>query len=697
MLEETIQLHHAGRLEEAEQGYRRLLAEAPDNAEVLHLLGILRGQRGDLAEALQLVRRACARAPEDATCQFTLGEMSFREGDLAAAHAAYDAARMLNPNLAAAHAGLGRVALRRGDLATAESHFKVALRADENDAQALSGLGHIAQLQGDPARASQLLTQAAEQAPADPEIQTRYAQAMAAQGMHDFAARALDNALAARPDYPAALALRAELHLLKGEVAQALPIYQSLLARAEEVGPAHAGLGDIARMGGHYDAAIAEYDAALRVRPDLHPAALRRADALVQSGRVAQAIADLRRHLAAHPDGHDVYAALAGLLARTGRQDEALAVWVDATARWPADIDLQAQQALALDAAGRTPEALALADRAAASRLPALALLRARGALLAGDPAAAVQRLQRIEWPAGAPPQLQRRSQRLLGLACDALEQWPDAVQAFTAAFRHDVALPALPALEETLVATLRKLAAAPGLAPGAEPPPVLLCGLPGSGVRQVAELLGDQPGWHVRRERVIATPDFLGGPVRPELLDPLDAAALGRLARSYRRPLKHLRLPPDTRVIDWLPALDVRAVPALVRALPGVRMLLVQREPAAALLNWLGFGWLRGFALADPVTGARWLRVAATHLTVAATLLPTLALDPDALLAPASSERRAHLASFLGVGACVVGPRTQAVWQHAHGGLPTAFPTGHTARYREVLAEAFAVLDPTA
>ena len=51
MLEELIQLHQAGRLDEAENGYRQLLAENPENAEALHLLGILRAQRGDLPEA----------------------------------------------------------------------------------------------------------------------------------------------------------------------------------------------------------------------------------------------------------------------------------------------------------------------------------------------------------------------------------------------------------------------------------------------------------------------------------------------------------------------------------------------------------------------------------------------------------------------------------------------------------------------
>lgn len=698
MLEDAIQLHRAGRLAEAEQGYRELLAASPDDAELLQLLGILRGQRGDLPEALQLVKRACELDPDNAARQYTLGELHLREGALDEAAAAYDQARMLNPNLASAHSGLGQVALLRGDLAAGEEHFKVALRADENDVQAITGLGNVAGMRGDSQRSLQWLTQAAELAPDDPLIQTSYAQAMLDQNMNDFAARAIDNALAVKPDYPLALAMRGELHLRKGEPAEALAIFRSLLARGEQVGAAHTGMGDLARLGGNFDAAIPEYDSALRVQPHLHPAAIRRADALARSGRVAQAIADLRRHIAAHPDGVRVYIALANLLAQGARHDEELAVWAAAQAHWPEDIDLQAQHALALDRAGRTAEALVLADRAAASPRPALAMLRARGALLAGDPAAAVQRLQRIDESqfSGTPPRLPRRRQRLLGLAFDALEQWSDAVQAFAAAPRQDVELPGLPVLDEPELATLRQLAAEPALAHATGTPPVLLCGLPGSGVEQVATLLAEQTGWSVRRDRLGAAPDFISATFDGQLLQALDQAALARLARSYRRALKRLDLPESNRVIDWIPLLDARVAPALQRALPGVRLLWVQRDPDEELLNWLGFGWLRGFALADPLAGARWLRLAATHLAAAADLLPSLRVDPDALLAPAGEAARARLGEFLELDPLVLGPAARASTT-GRGGLPTSFTNGHAAHYRETLAEAFAVLDAEA
>jgi len=64
-------------------------------------------------------------------------------------------------------------------------------------------------------------------------------------------------------------------------------------------------------------------------------------------------------------------------------------------------LDLLAGDQFAADYQKLNPEpdfnALAKAELAASSPRPAIAMLRARGALLAGDPAAAVQRLQRID------------------------------------------------------------------------------------------------------------------------------------------------------------------------------------------------------------------------------------------------------------------------------------------------------------
>ncbi|HIM43508.1 MAG TPA: tetratricopeptide repeat protein, partial [Rhodospirillales bacterium] len=61
-IEEGRRHHHAGRLDEAQAIYERVLAEAPEtapeNAAVLHMLGVVALQQGRLENALQLIGKA---------------------------------------------------------------------------------------------------------------------------------------------------------------------------------------------------------------------------------------------------------------------------------------------------------------------------------------------------------------------------------------------------------------------------------------------------------------------------------------------------------------------------------------------------------------------------------------------------------------------------------------------------------------
>jgi hypothetical protein len=289
---------------------------------------------------------------------------------------------------------------------------------------------------------------------------------------------------------------------------------------------------------------------------------------------------------------------------------------------------------------------------------------------------------------------LARRHQRLLGLAFDALEQWPDAAEAFMRAQRVTRGqLPDLPTLDEAASTELHRLADEPDFAEVRGGAPVFLCGLPGSGVGQVAALLADQPGWFVRRERFETAPDFVNAPFDPRLGQPLGQADLAMLARRYRRPLERAGATDLGRVVDWIPVLDARVAPVIKRALPGARLVIVQREPHDMLLDWLAFGWSEGVSMPDPLTGARWLRLAATHIAQAAAILPSFRADPDALLAAGDSDMRMRLGVFLGVADLQPGPMARGA-RKGRGGLPVSFAPGHSSHYREVFSEAFATLD---
>ncbi|MDQ2988074.1 MAG: hypothetical protein M3R60_03100 [Pseudomonadota bacterium] len=63
VLRHAMAAHQAGRLDDAERGYRSLLPAAPNHPDALHYLGVLVHQRGRRQDALPLIERAPALAP----------------------------------------------------------------------------------------------------------------------------------------------------------------------------------------------------------------------------------------------------------------------------------------------------------------------------------------------------------------------------------------------------------------------------------------------------------------------------------------------------------------------------------------------------------------------------------------------------------------------------------------------------------
>jgi tetratricopeptide (TPR) repeat protein len=135
--------HRAGRLTEAERGYRRILAADPRQPDALHMLGVLAYQTGRNAAAAELIGRAIALHGGNAAFHSNLGLALKDLGQLAPAAEAFRQAIALQPNAAAPHNNLGIVftALGRWDEALACSAKALELQPDFADAHV--NIGHV--------------------------------------------------------------------------------------------------------------------------------------------------------------------------------------------------------------------------------------------------------------------------------------------------------------------------------------------------------------------------------------------------------------------------------------------------------------------------------------------------------------------------------------------------------------------------
>ena len=99
--------HRAGRLDVAEQIYRRILAAQPDQADAMHLLGVVAHQAGRHELAIERIQRAIALRGTDAAFHCNLGEAYRAQGRGEEAIACCRRAIELKPDYAEALHNLG--------------------------------------------------------------------------------------------------------------------------------------------------------------------------------------------------------------------------------------------------------------------------------------------------------------------------------------------------------------------------------------------------------------------------------------------------------------------------------------------------------------------------------------------------------------------------------------------------------------
>lgn len=163
--------HRAGELDAAKALYREILAQQPDNADALHLFGLVCHQLGDHQTAVQYIRRAVEQVPDQPVLRNNLGDALHKLGDLPAAIQQLRRALELRPDYAGAHLNLGSALAESGEHEAALTHSREATRLDPERPEPWFNLGML----------------------------------LMDQVMLDEAARSFRAALALRPHYPAAV------------------------------------------------------------------------------------------------------------------------------------------------------------------------------------------------------------------------------------------------------------------------------------------------------------------------------------------------------------------------------------------------------------------------------------------------------------------------------------------------------------
>ncbi|HEX4173272.1 MAG TPA: tetratricopeptide repeat protein [Acetobacteraceae bacterium] len=123
-----LRLHGAGRLAEAEQVYRQVLAASPGHADSLHMLGVLATQCGQPQAALNCIDQAIAIKPSAAVFHVNRAAALLALRQFDAALAACGQALTLKRNCAEAHQVMGHVLSDLGQPDAAVAAYQQAKR-----------------------------------------------------------------------------------------------------------------------------------------------------------------------------------------------------------------------------------------------------------------------------------------------------------------------------------------------------------------------------------------------------------------------------------------------------------------------------------------------------------------------------------------------------------------------------------------
>jgi protein O-GlcNAc transferase len=273
LLDLALQQHQAGNLNQAEQFYRQILLMEPNNAEALHLLGVIASQRGRHDLAVPFIQQALGVMPSSPVFHNNLGVAFESLGKFSEAAFHYRRFVELRPDDAMAHCNLGAVLQAQSKNEEAEHCLREALRLQPHFARALTVLGNALAGQGKPEDAIACYRQALGLEPNFIDANINLGFALSGQGHWQTAVACYRRALELKSDSVAAHIALGSALAHEGKKQEATAAFRRGLQLQPDNAELHCYLGTVLSDPGDAEEAIACYRRGLQLAPE-NPAVL---------------------------------------------------------------------------------------------------------------------------------------------------------------------------------------------------------------------------------------------------------------------------------------------------------------------------------------------------------------------------------------------------------------------------------------
>jgi len=279
VLNEAVQLHSNGQLEQAAALYRQVLTADPNSADALHLLGMVALQQGQAKTAAELIQKAIALHDREAAYHFHLALALQSLNDMQGAVAGYRRALALKPDDPDIYNNMGNALAAQDRPEEAVAAFRRALALQPGSVVAHNNLGNVQR----------------------------------SMGLWDEAEASFRKAIALQPGFAGAFVNLGNLYRDKDDLQAAESCYRRAVTLAPRETAAHCGLGLTLWQLGRHDEALASYRTVLDADPDHAETLVNLGIARGEEGALAEAEALHARASALRPRDPDILNHLASV------------------------------------------------------------------------------------------------------------------------------------------------------------------------------------------------------------------------------------------------------------------------------------------------------------------------------------------------------------------------------------------------
>jgi protein O-GlcNAc transferase len=272
-LERAVAFHKSGKLKQAFQLYQKVLDQEPNEADALHLIGVVVNQLGNPSKAFNYISKAVTINKTDPIYYNSLGGILKALGKFKQAIHCYEKSISLSPGYAESHYNLGIIYHALGKPWDAIEKYRYAVRINPSLANAWNNLGAALN-----------------------EI-----------GKYNEARECCLKALRIKPEYPEALNNLGNTQKELGEIEQAILSYQRANELSGGCSEILGNLGNALCDTGRHDEALVSYNQAIAMDPSNGKAYNNLGTLLRYQRKLDDAVACFEKAIRFMPDDVEAY------------------------------------------------------------------------------------------------------------------------------------------------------------------------------------------------------------------------------------------------------------------------------------------------------------------------------------------------------------------------------------------------------